>query len=270
MVVNNIAAGLKKLGFSDYEAKAWIALLKENPSTPYEVARESGIPTSKIYEVLSRLETKEMVTVTRRDKKSLYAPSDYRKVLEEMRDTMDSTLNSLEQNIENLSPAEPVSFIWNLDDYGFCIEKAIEISAGAEKSLLISGYEEELHQLKEVLADRDQEGLLIATVHFGESGTSAGMEFQHPIKETIYSEKGGRGFVIVADEAIALMATVQKNNHIEGAWSESTGFVNLAEDYIKHDIYIMKIVKRFDKLLKKSFGDNYQFLRDVFNDEEAE
>lgn len=270
MVVNNIASSLKKLGFSDYEAKAWIALLRENPSTPYEVARESGIPTSKIYEVLSRLETKKMVTVTRRDKKSLYAPSDYRKILGKMRDTMDSTLDSLEQNIKKLSPAEPVSFIWNLDDYGFCIEKAVEISAVAKESLLISGYKEELHQLKEVLAAREQEGLPIATVHFGDSGTSAGIEFQHPIEDTLYSEKGGRGFVIVADRAIALMATVQNNNHVEGAWSESTGFVNLAEDYIKHDIYIMKIVKRFDGLLKKSFGDRYEFLRDVFNDEETE
>ncbi len=270
MVVNNITSGLKKLGFSDYEAKAWIALLKENPSTPYEVARESGIPTSKIYEVLSRLETKEMVTVTRRDKKSLYAPTDYQKILGEMRDTMDSTLNSLEQNIEKLSPADPVSFIWNLDDYGFCIEKAVEIAAGAKKSLLISGYQEELHQLKKVLTAREKEGLPIATVHFGELETPAGMKFQHPIEKTIYSEKGGRGFVIVADGAIALMATVQKTSRLEGAWSESSGFVNLAEDYIKHDIYIMKIVKRFDKLLKKSFGEGYQFLRDVFNDEEAE
>ncbi len=55
---------------------------------------------------------------------------------------------------------------------------------------------------------------------------------------------------------------------VSGAWSRSEGFVLLAEDYIKHDVYIMKIVARFDRPLVKRFGRGYWRLRDIFSDTE--
>jgi len=41
-----IITKLSELGFSEYESKAYLALLHSNPSTAYEIAKESGIPTS--------------------------------------------------------------------------------------------------------------------------------------------------------------------------------------------------------------------------------
>lgn len=55
---------------------------------------------------------------------------------------------------------------------------------------------------------------------------------------------------------------------MDGAYSRGPGFILLAEDYIKHDIYIMKIVRRFDDLLLKTFGPKYRKLRDIYTDEE--
>ena len=56
------------------------------------------------------------------------------------------------------------------------------------------------------------------------------------------------------------------DGYVQGANSMNEAFVVIAEDYIKHDIYIMKIVKRFNKLLVKTYGENYHMLRDVFSD----
>ena len=68
----------------------------------------------------------------------------------------------------------------------------------------------------------------------------------------------------------ALMGTIYPDFKVEGAWSVNQGFVTLAEDYVKHDIYIMKIVSRFDDLLISRFGEKYKKLRDIYNDEERE
>ena len=62
------------------------------------------------------------------------------------------------------------------------------------------------------------------------------MIYQHPIEDTIYNEKGGRGLVLVAVTKEALMGTIFPDYRVEGAWSVNQGFVTLAEDYIKHDI----------------------------------
>ena len=68
---------------------------------------------------------------------------------------------------------------------------------------------------------------------------------------------------------MALMATIQNEQRCQGARSRSKGFITLAEDYIKHDIYIMKIVKRFDPELINTFGQNYKLLRDIFSDKDS-
>ncbi len=38
------------------------------------------------------------------------------------------------------------------------------------------------------------------------------------------------------------------------------------EDYLKHDIYVQKIVGRFNDLLVRTYGPNYARWRDVFSD----
>ena len=65
------------------------------------------------------------------------------------------------------------------------------------------------------------------------------------------------------------MGTVFSKDEVDGAWSKNRGFVTLAEDYIKHDIYIMKIVRRYDEALISTFGKGYTMLRDIFSDKES-
>ncbi|MBW1814404.1 MAG: TrmB family transcriptional regulator, partial [Deltaproteobacteria bacterium] len=36
---------MTEIGFTEYEAKAYTALVGANPATSYEIARSSGIPT---------------------------------------------------------------------------------------------------------------------------------------------------------------------------------------------------------------------------------
>ena len=74
--------------------------------------------------------------------------------------------------------------------------------------------------------------------------------------------------MVVADSKEALVGTVRGEIVAEGASSRNDGFVSMAEDYIKHDIYMMKVVSRFDPQLKARFGPQYEKLRNVFADEE--
>ncbi len=46
---------LRQLGWGDYEARAYLALLRHHPATGYRVGKESGVPTAKVYEALARL-----------------------------------------------------------------------------------------------------------------------------------------------------------------------------------------------------------------------
>jgi hypothetical protein len=47
---------LNAIGFTEYEAKVYLALLKEHPSTGYQISKMAGIPRSMVYEALGRLD----------------------------------------------------------------------------------------------------------------------------------------------------------------------------------------------------------------------
>ncbi|HOV12825.1 MAG TPA: helix-turn-helix domain-containing protein [Spirochaetota bacterium] len=261
MVVNKLLS----LGFSENEAKSYISLLEEHPATAYEIAKRSSIPTSKIYEVISKLLEKEIIIEIKQNQKTKYIPKEPEEFVDNYKSKMDGLFSSLKDDLKNLKKENDISFIVNINDYHYFMQKAKELLETSKKSLLISTWKDELDILKEVLLKLNEE-VKISIVHFGKTDFEFNHIFLHPIEDTIYSEKGGRGLVIIKDSSEVLVGTITNEKKVEGAFSSNKGFVTIAEDYIKHDIYIMKIVKRFDSLLIEKFGENYKELRDIFND----
>jgi sugar-specific transcriptional regulator TrmB len=268
MVVNSVTERLATVGFSAYEARAYVALLSKNPLTAYELAKSSGIPTSKIYEVLSRLTEKKVISALGEEGTPKYFPMDADEFIERFRNGIETNLKALREDLSGLIGKTSVSYIWNILDHGYLMEKAHRTILDAQDSLLVSTWKEELASLEVFFRRAEEKGVKIAMVHFGVPAVRIGQVYPHPIEETIYGEKGGRGLVIVADSKTALMATIHGNQQVEGAWSINRGFVTLAEDYIKHDIYIMKVVKRFNRQLIEKFGPRYESMRDVHQDKE--
>ena len=60
---------LKSFGFSDYEAKALLALLSRGPLSAKEVSEVSGIPRTSVYDVMNSLVSKGFVEAFDRPKK---------------------------------------------------------------------------------------------------------------------------------------------------------------------------------------------------------
>lgn len=267
MVVNNTIKQVIALGFSEYEAKAYVHLLSVQPATAYELSQTSGIPSSKIYEVLGRLTEKGVAFVEGEGRKKKYVATPPEEFVQSRRQFFHRTFDSLEGGLKKITEkTDDVSFIWNIKAHDFLLDKAERMIQGAQESILLSTWQEEFAHITPALAQAETEGIKIATVHFGAPQETTGRIFEHPIKDTLYEEKGGRGFVLVVDASVAIVATITEGDHVEGAWSLNQGFITLAEDYIKHDVYIMKIVHRFDDLLLSTFGSGYHHLRDIFND----
>jgi len=264
-----ILSKMTGLGLSEYEAKTYLSLLRESPSTAYEIGKHSGVPSSKIYEILKKLTEKGMISIVDNRKTKKYVPIDPDDFLNKHRRMTERTVESLRKDLLNIQDTINLSSVWNITDYDYLMDKARSIIANASRTVLVSVWKEELEQLEEVMKEALNRKVQLVTVHFGLTKTRSGQVYQHPIEDTIYQEKNGRGIVAVADSREVLMGTIFKYGRVEGAWSRNRGFITVAEDYIKHDVYIMKIIKRYDRLLKERFGNRYEKLRDIFNDEEV-
>ena len=273
MVVNStdLTELFARLGVSDYEGRVYAALLALNPATAYEAAKEAGVPTSKVYEVLDRLEARGMVRSLEESGKKRYLPQPADDFVEGTRRRLGDTLDSLKEDLAKLSGRQDQSYVWNLSDAPALIDKACRMIQTAAEAVLVSAWNPEAIILVPLLSEARSRGVKTALVHFGPGDLPLSGVFRHPIEDTIYAEKGGRGLTVVSDGREALMATLREDGDgaSEGTWSLNRGFVTLAEDYVKHDIYIMKIVERLDPELQRRFGPRYEKLRDVWNDEEV-
>jgi len=259
------------IGLSEYESKAYIALLQGNPATGYDIAKRSGVPSAKIYATLGKLKERQMVLLVSGERGIEYVPRNPEEYLDVYKQEMDATLQTLRSELKEVEQKKDVSYIWNIGNRSQLIRQAGTVIESAVDTILVSCWDNEARDLLSLF--KKKKGLPLSMIHFGSVAEQTrkgfpGAVFEHPIADTLYEERGGRGFVIVADGKQAVMGTVHEDGSTEGAWSGNRGFVLLAEDYIKHDIYIMKVVKRFDDTLVKTFGKGYTLLRDVFDDKE--
>lgn len=59
--LNEVIATMKDYQFSEYETLVYIALLRQCNQTGYEVSKNSGVPRSKVYNILKILLKKEVI-----------------------------------------------------------------------------------------------------------------------------------------------------------------------------------------------------------------
>ena len=109
-------ATLRDLGLSEYEARAYRALLNTGPTTAKELSRASDVPMGRIYDVLNSIEQYNLVrsqTASRPKKYVAVEPAtaldrlldDKKQELEEKADQYQSIVDEL---AEELDAAEPV------------------------------------------------------------------------------------------------------------------------------------------------------------------
>lgn len=264
-MVVNIQQRLVDIGFTENEAKAYLALLKQSPATAYEIAKCAAIPTSKVYAVLEKLSARGTVLKIESAQKQRFVPIAPRELLATYRAKVDRTVDTLSVELAELSSADASAYIWNISERDPFLDKVHALIKGAHDYLILSLWPQEMVHLTSVLAEAYHRGVKVAIVHYGSAIEQVGTMFMHPIQDTIFSEKGGRGLIVVADGNECIVGRVLCDGSITGATSKNRTFISMTEDYLRHDIYIMKIVEQEKELLLKKFGENYQHLRDIFS-----
>ncbi|WP_265109973.1 TrmB family transcriptional regulator [Halosolutus halophilus] len=110
-------ASLRDLGLSEYEARAYRALLNTGPTTAKELSRASDVPMGRIYDVLNSIEQYNLVrsqTASRPKKYVAVEPStaldrlldDKKRELEEKAEQYESIVDNLADELDAAEPVE--------------------------------------------------------------------------------------------------------------------------------------------------------------------
>jgi HTH-type transcriptional regulator, sugar sensing transcriptional regulator len=256
---------LMKLGFTEYEAKTYMALLQQSPLTGYAVARISGVPRSKIYEVLGSLVERGDVMVSYGDSVQ-YSPKQPRELIDNRRLTFEQQLTEAQKGLDGIRNQNiPNDLIWDIRGSDEIFYRLVEVIGRAEKQILLQVWEEDASKVRDALVLAAQRGVVITVVAYGTLDFPFASVYLHePGGDEISKEYGGRWIILSVDGKEIVAGIVSMGKESRAAWSSHLGIVMPITEQIKHDLYIAEMLQKHREALETSFGPSLKDLREKF------
>lgn len=248
-------------GLTQYEAKAYAALLKNNPANAHEISRLSGVPAPKIYETMARLTRKGLASLVDSDP-TTYFPLPLEEFIKLKENEFVARRDSLKLNQHLIQTELSESPVWLIRYYSPCINKACEIIRSATSEILISLWPEQGRDLQPALQDAHEAGVLVKSMQFTEPILEIGKVYRHTQMPAVFTRHGSE-LNIACDEKVAFFMRQVPGRDWEAYWTQNPGVTRMVISYIRHDIYINRTLQDFPELMKEKYGDDFSRLIDI-------
>lgn len=137
--MSDLAEQLAAVGFTEYEARVYIALLRSSPATGYQIAKDSGVPRSMIYEVLDRLTARGAAVTQSFGDVVRYAPVPPDLLLDRMRHEFEDTLDRLTEGFKQIAGAPAVpGHAWSIEGRDNILARAREMIEQAVHEVVVA------------------------------------------------------------------------------------------------------------------------------------
>lgn len=258
---------LQNLGFTDYEARVYMALLQHYPVTAYEVSKQAGLPRANVYNALESL-TNKLAVQPVSENPVKYVPIDPKQMLDRIARTTSSRCHDLGEKLAALKPLETTQFVWTVMGDENIHAKIAEMIEQATRHIWVKGAHHLLESHLESLRRAAGRGVDILVILFAPPELLPLYEFG--ANAHVYLHEGNGIMVgmsqtlltLTTDFKEALTANIGKDGY--GAFTHSRPVVNLAESLIRHELYLAEIFKKFGPALDAAFGPALLSLRQQY------
>lgn len=234
-VEDRVTSAMKQLGFTATDAKAYVALLKNNPATGYELAARSGVPRSAVYGVLKRLEGLGLVNAVQK-KPAKYRPLPPPRLLELVESRFNRTLDDLKESLDDLDDGPSESVTWTIQGYTPVIEAARTLIEGSEKCLYASLWGREAERLATPLLEHVGKGLEVVLFSFTPLPSGTGRHFSYNIPERELESYWSHKVIMVSDQKKALIGGAEQTEDNRAVVTEESALVEMAISNLVLDI----------------------------------
>ncbi|MFT3860924.1 TrmB family transcriptional regulator [Micropruina sp.] len=252
---------LRAIGLTEWESKAYLALLDEAPDTGYGIAKRSGVARGRVYEVLDSLVAKGAARVSN-GKPQKYAPTTPEEFLKVHRRQTEDSLSHADEVLRNFgSRDESGSVIWDLQGRGDILNRAQDVINRASKRLLCEIWEAEADRLYSDLERAAARGVKVIVVAYGSVELPFATVFLHPGTDEVTHGLGSRWLVISADDREIVAGSVSGGTESRAAWTKHHGLVVPVTELVRHDLYKLEMLKAHGDILEETFGPALTKLR---------
>ena len=241
MRARNIIDGLRKLGLTEYEARAYVTLVERGTLTANSLSKYSEIPYSKIYDVLSRLEKKGWIIIEE-GKPKKYKPKPPKeavkisvsKIENELQNISSEMINELQPLYEKIGVQEKPDVVI-LRGALMIIEKAKNMIGRATREIELAVpqgiegiYSFFGKNMKTAVLKGVEIKILTGSKNIKDLEKITGINLEIRLKEGMF----GGGLIIDEKEALILLGG--KTASLLAIWSNHNELVKLAKIYFDH------------------------------------
>ncbi len=240
---------LTQIGFTEYEAKVYLALLRESPATGYQISKTSGVPRSMVYDALSRLHTRGAVLESVEDRATLYRPVAPELLLERHEDDHRQLLSNLREGLNTLYTTTDDERIWTISGQRLALTYATQMIREAQSEVFLVLMDEDVDTLSPEIKIAYERGLTVSTLLLGERNLDYGNVAHHPPLESKLQGISDT-LLVVADSKETLIAS--KRREMMATITRNANLVLIARQFVWMELFTQRVYARLgNDLLEK-------------------
>ncbi len=256
-----VLTGLRQLGFTDYEARIYVQLLKASPATAYEVSKAAGVPRANAYAALEALAQRGAVLPVN-EEPLRYVAAPPKSLFDSISRQTRALCRDLSSELSALTPAGEDAYVWTAHGARAVQERIEAMIAESRSSIWIKAADEVVRGHKASLQKAAVRGVAVMIILFGQDADE--FRFDRNCRVYIHESDGRRMgtadnlFTIAVDHQRMLTANMEGD--VIAAYTSCPPIVTMALSLIRHDLYMAQIFARFGPQIDATFGP---YLRDI-------
>ncbi len=235
---------LAALGFTEYEAKVYLALLKDHPATGYQLSKQAGIPRSMVYEALGRLDVRGAVLKTEEAKATLYRPMPPDALLERLTEEHTRLVHALHGGLNMLYAAHDEGHLWTFSGEEAVCSYAHNMITNAQHEVMLVLTDTNVRRLRDAIIQAAHLGVKIGALLTGEENLEVGQVSYHPPRESEL-HKLAESLIVVVDEQEVLIAGSQPTDYTATV-TTNTNMVQIGRQFVWMELFAHRIFSQLD------------------------
>ncbi len=233
---------LVKIGFSEYEAKAYAALLRESPVTGYQLSKLSGVPRSMIYEVVGKLTARGAAMTLRTGRSTKYAPIPAAEFFDQLHREHEDLIDSLKDDLTAFASAPNLDYVWNIEGHENIMAKAMEMIDQAETRVYLAILPASFPALQPALGEAIERGVRVVIYTTTDLDLPGAQVVVARVTEQTLGQARGLGLILVIDGEEVLVGEWLTANQARASWTSSPLLVFIAEHHLRTDLYLPQVL----------------------------
>jgi sugar-specific transcriptional regulator TrmB len=237
---------LQRLGFSQYEARAYVSLLTHAPVTGYELSKRSGVPRSMVYETLGKLIDHGAAHIVPTEP-VMYAPVAAAVLVDRFRQTTSDTLGYLERELGAVEKSPEIDLVAHVRGEAQIDAEVVSIVDQAKSELWLGVWGPQVPLLRAPVDRALSREVTVFSVLFGDDTSELGWTFRHSYMapEVVQKRLGGHLTIAARDGEEVVIAEYIESGASWAVKTRDPALVLIATDYVRHDIMFDVIVPDF-------------------------